>query len=93
MKKTYYSTTPGSTYIDKAGDRHIFMGGQLTTEDPAVQADLDKQIANGNSVIRAYKESVPDVAAEIVAASISQNAEVAAKLLAMKEAKEVKNTK
>lgn len=77
--KTYYSNTPGSCYIDKAGERHTFLGGQLTTSDPEIQADLDKQIANGNNMIRVAKLATPDAATIQVKASINAAAEAALK--------------
>ena len=50
--KTYYHNVPNSRYIGKDGTEYIFVGGQLTTDNAEVQTDLDKQIANGNVVLR-----------------------------------------
>lgn len=87
--KTYYSTTPGSTYIDKLGEIHTFMGGQLTTSDPAIQADLDSQIARGVSHIRAAKLAAPDSAAITARLAIEKKAEIAATLAAAEAAKKL----
>lgn len=50
--KTYIHTVPNSRYIASDGSEHIFSGGQLTTSDLKIQADLDKQIASGVSMLR-----------------------------------------
>ena len=80
--KMYYCTTPGSTYIDKAGEIHTFLGGQLTTSDPAVQADLDTQIARGVTHVRVAKMAAPDAAAIAAKLAIEKKAEIAAALAA-----------
>lgn len=81
--KTYYST-PGSTYIDKLGEVHVFTGGQLTTSDLAVQVDLDAQISRGVNHIRAGKMAAPDAAAIAAKLQIEKAAETAARLAALK---------
>lgn len=43
--KIYYHRVPGARFIMPGGAIVEFMGGQLSTEDSAVQAELDK-VAN-----------------------------------------------
>jgi hypothetical protein len=81
--KTYYHNVPNSRYIAKDGTEHIFVGGQFTTDDPAVQADLDKQIANGNSVIRDKARATVDVAALTAKTAVDKQAEAAAMAAAL----------
>ena len=78
--KTYYHNVPNSRYIDKVGGEHLFRGGQLTTSDPDIIADLDKQIANGNTVIRDQARGGVDKAAVAVGAQVKGAAELAAAL-------------
>ena len=61
--KTYYHNVPNSRYIGKDGTEYIFVGGQLTTDNEEVQADLDKQIANNNLMLRTKPLASVDPAA------------------------------
>lgn len=78
--KTYYHNVHNSRYIAKDGTEYFFVGGQLTTTDAEVQADLDKQIANGNTVIRSQSRAVVDPAALAAKVEVDKKAEVAAAL-------------
>jgi hypothetical protein len=49
--KTYYHLHPNSRYIKSDGTELSFVGGQLTTDDPEVIADLDAVIKSGASFI------------------------------------------
>lgn len=82
--KTYLHTIPGSRYVDKLGNDHYFLGGQFTTSDPEIIADLDKQIANKNSMLRGGKLATPDPAVIRAATEITKAAEAAARLEAAK---------
>jgi len=84
--KTYYHNVANSRYIAKDGTEHIFVGGQLTTSDPEIQADLDKQIANGNSVIRTKTLATVDAAALALKLEVDKKAADAAAALALKPA-------
>ena len=49
MEKTYYSRVVGSSFHDRKGIMHTFVGGKLVTSDPELQAELDPLIASGNN--------------------------------------------
>jgi hypothetical protein len=84
VAKTYYHNVPNSRYIAADGSEHIFKGGQLTTDDPKIQADLDKQIANGNTVIRDKVHAAVDAAALTAKTELTNKAAAAAALAALK---------
>ena len=50
--KTFYHNVPNSSYTDKKGVTHYFKGGQFTTDDPDIIADLDAVIAGGARYLR-----------------------------------------
>ena len=81
--KTYHSRFPGSTYIDRSNVVHQFLGGQLTTSDSALIAELDKIAGRGGcpiyveELVLTYEDKAPamDVqnrAAEVIAALTAQ---------------------
>lgn len=45
--KTYHSRLPGSSFWDKKGTQHIFIGGKITTDDEDLQQELDAILAQG----------------------------------------------
>ena len=81
--KTYYHNVPNSRYIAADGSEHVFVGGQFTTDDPKIQADLDKQIVNGNTVLRNKPHGTVDAAALAAQVTINKQAEAATALAAL----------
>lgn len=55
--KFYHNAVPNSTFIMPDGTVHRFMGHTLSTEDPALQAELDKIV--GKAGITAGVEDKP----------------------------------
>lgn len=80
--KVFYSRVPGSTYYDKQGNAHSFMGNPASLElddakpeDAAVIVELDSVVSSSRGVmIFSDVNTAPDMAAAIDA----QNAAVAA---------------
>ena len=60
--KVYYHIVPNSRYITAKGEELFFTGGQLTTDDVAVQADLDAIINAGMSLLRSGASVAADAA-------------------------------
>lgn len=60
--KTYYHMAPGAKFILPDGLEVIFMGGQFTTDDPAIIAELDRVANKSTSMIYTQAEAVQAVA-------------------------------
>lgn len=86
--KTYYHNVPGSTYIDAKGEVHTFLGGQLTTDNPEVQAALDEQITRGNAMLSVGKPAPADAALAEATGNVTDAAANAAAMLAKLKAEQ-----
>ena len=61
--KTYHHMAPGAKFVMPDGLELIFMGGQFTTDDPAIIAELDKVANKPAPMIYTQTEAVQAVAA------------------------------
>jgi hypothetical protein len=60
--KTYYHMAAGARFIMPDGLELVFMGGQLTTDDPAIIAELDAVANRATSMIYTQQENLQAVA-------------------------------
>lgn len=77
--KTYYHMVPGARFCMPDGLEVRFLGGQFTTADPAIIAELDKIANKHTSMVYTNKVTVAAITAELNAAA-ADAAETAGKL-------------
>ncbi len=61
--KTFYHMAPGAKFVMPDGLEIVFMGGQFTTEDPSIIAELNKVADKSATMIYTKNEAVQAVAA------------------------------
>lgn len=87
--KFYHNAVPNSTFIMPDGTVHRFLGHTLSTDDPALQAELDKIIGKAG-IMRGVENKRSELTADTAAAAagVAQQAQAdtaaAAKELAAK---------
>lgn len=60
--KTYRHMAPGAKFVMPDGLEIVFMGGQFTTDDPSIIAELDKVANKPATMIYTQAEAVQAVA-------------------------------
>lgn len=70
--KTFYHMVPGARFIMPDGLELLFLGGQFTTADPGIIAELSKVADKSTSMIYTKTEALAAVKASI--ASVAEEA-------------------
>jgi hypothetical protein len=77
--KTYYHMAPGARFVMPDGLEIIFMGGQLTTDNPEVIAELDRIVNKPTSMIYTKQEALVAAAATLTQQVAKDAADTAGK--------------
>lgn len=76
--KTFYHMAPGAKFVMPDGLEIVFMGGQFTTEDPAIIAELNK-IADKPATMVYTKTEAVQAAAQLQNQAAADAADTAGK--------------